>query len=389
MKRILLIIMVLVGAESNAQFSNVWPSWKYPREGSVFSEQSFSGVVERVEGAARSGGPVDPSGPSLWRSNRAELKGYKAKLVELMAYYVDPSLADTNGYYAPLYSTNGTAFPLLTRESIAVLCELPTNYFDYTPWRCLGGLGPFQDDTQALAAVGHPYGWVNNTTTNGGTNFPAGQTNWYTTDYGWEPMTNILAQYKWTLHNKSANYSWEPLYDTNFFYFGEGIDADLPTARAEMEAAYEKATSIVLLWSVSPNNLINQSYEGLPAGWLTRAWGSRFRGVATNVSTVYEHEVDFYLFSRPPIFSTNRIWNANGHTVFEGEARQFQTIGPSYSGTVYSLRHEFSNFPAIPSSTNDGTAEGFQGATTHEWQNGTVEAAIIKWTETANGFKYK
>jgi hypothetical protein len=82
--------------------------------------------------------------------------------------------------------------PLITNKThFLTLCRLPTNYFEYTPYRGIDGLGPFTYD----ATVGHPHGWTNSYTATGGTNFPAGRTNWYTTDYGFEGLmavTNLL-----------------------------------------------------------------------------------------------------------------------------------------------------------------------------------------------------
>lgn len=95
------------------------------------------------------------------------------------AYYDVDEASLTNGYYE---------YPLMAVSQLCSIAKLPTNYFNYTPWRCLNGLGPFTND----GSVGHAYGWTNATTATGGTNFSAGRSTWYTTDYGWDGIKAVI-----------------------------------------------------------------------------------------------------------------------------------------------------------------------------------------------------
>jgi hypothetical protein len=86
--------------------------------------------------------------------------------------------AVTNPVY---WLTASNALPVYTSTAQVLReCGLPTNFFDYTPWRDLSGIGGFTNDL----TVGRPHGMTNQYTAAGGTNFPAGRSRWYTTDYG-------------------------------------------------------------------------------------------------------------------------------------------------------------------------------------------------------------
>jgi hypothetical protein len=124
-----------------------------------------------------------------------------------------------SGFYLPSnVSSNefeGVTEDVLIENIIGVvgLCQvarLPTNYFSYTPWRCLNGLGPFTND----ATVGHAHGWTNEYTAAGGTNFPAGRSTWYTTDYGWAGMSNAIST---LTHTKILQYMSYVLWSMNIF----------------------------------------------------------------------------------------------------------------------------------------------------------------------------
>ena len=127
---------------------------------------------------------------------------YKVALSNVIEQYqwVDPAITDQSGYLVYIQATSPDGFltsylsTKLTVAGVATNSRLPENYFTYTPWRALSGLGVFTND----ATVGHPHGWTNEYTALGGTNFPPGRTNWYTTDYGWDGLKAAVTNLKWT-----------------------------------------------------------------------------------------------------------------------------------------------------------------------------------------------
>jgi hypothetical protein len=156
--------------------SATWPSWSYPRNVTGQVTQIYLALEERNR-AVGTDWEQSLSAPAWWRTARTELTIYKSVLNNMMIHF-----SDTNTFTNNVFGSNYTA------SNIFKYAKLPTNYLSYTPYRCLSGLGPFTNDT----SVGRPYGWTNAYTVAGGTNFPAGRTNWYTTDYGFTGITNII-----------------------------------------------------------------------------------------------------------------------------------------------------------------------------------------------------
>jgi hypothetical protein len=167
-----------------AGFSTNWPAYEYQREGYSQATQVYAAANERLYAFGFS----TIGGVSRWRSQRAELIAVK----EAIAAMYDTDLI------VPAYATADSMTNTVTNNvryykgRIEVLhdCGLPTNYFDYTPWRCLNGLGPFTNDT----SVGRGHGWTNQYTVLGGTNFPetTSRAAWYTTDYGWDGIKYVI-----------------------------------------------------------------------------------------------------------------------------------------------------------------------------------------------------
>ena len=69
----------------------------------------------------------------------------------------------------------------------------PSNYFEYTPYTSLSGVGGQTGD----ATVGHPYGFTNEYTVNSGS-LHSPRTNAYTTDYGYSQIQLIMNELVWT-----------------------------------------------------------------------------------------------------------------------------------------------------------------------------------------------
>ena len=191
MKRLYIVCAVLLaGSSARAQWdTNAWPSYEHRRAGNSQLQDLFDAVTERNAALTTWDQQWVPSfsAPSFWRFERSKLIEYKDAIEDLCELYIrtnEFSSGVYTNYCGPL-----TGFPMYDAESILSAACLPTNWFDYTPWRCLGGAGPFTNDT----TVGRGYGWTNEHTEAGGNNFPGSRSTWYTTDYGLEGARSVLA----------------------------------------------------------------------------------------------------------------------------------------------------------------------------------------------------
>jgi len=131
------------------------------------------------------------------------IKAYKDKVEALIPSFVDTNEYDGsfNTWFAQttnMWSGPDVAdFPMLTVTGVCDHLNIPTNFFEYTPWRNLNMLGPLTNDDD-YAAIGHAHGWTNATTADGGDFFPASRDTWFTTDYGWENMMRVIDVLVWT-----------------------------------------------------------------------------------------------------------------------------------------------------------------------------------------------
>lgn len=185
--------------------TNVWPAWQHPRNGDAHAWQCYSGMVERLKVVDIFFTPVPKPAPSFWRFEKTNCERIKSNLVVMLtgvyqstSNYVDRFVRQSETNYANTLNAHTNLLDVLNMnkrlpaqglDNIFQDCRLPTNFFTYTPYRGINGLGPFTND----ATVGHPHGWPVSTN-DAGTNFPAGRTNWYTTDYGWDGITNVLGR---------------------------------------------------------------------------------------------------------------------------------------------------------------------------------------------------
>jgi len=245
-KWVMIAALTTRAATAGAQVAPGWPTdcfpgWEHWREQSRMNATIYTAIVERCNALT---GMVDaavselPTYPTWWRDNRSALVQYKAKLVQLLPYYVPPYTFGTNllDYFNSPTNYAARTIPAWNVNLICATNRMPTNYFAYTPWRNLDGLGPYTNDT----TVGHPHGFTNEwTQTNrAGNLFPAGRTNWYTTDYGWDGMTGLLSRCVWTVHGSPDNYPYysEPGYSvtnwTGTFDASAGSDMEIEARRA-------------------------------------------------------------------------------------------------------------------------------------------------------------
>jgi hypothetical protein len=201
------LFLFLLPVVASAQFTtNVWPAWQHPRHGNEQASQVYSSIVERVSVASYYGAAIDEPSVAWYRFQRQNLIDCKAALKACIPRF--SNYRGTASELADLYNTptNEPSITVTTNDyvytnqwTVAAFIatnNLPTNYFEYTPWRCLDGLGPYTND----ATVGRTHGWTNDSTVAGGPYLPPGRSIWYTTDYGWDAMltvTNLTKRLVW------------------------------------------------------------------------------------------------------------------------------------------------------------------------------------------------
>jgi hypothetical protein len=179
----LIMIMCILGIKAEAQWSNCWPAWEYPRKMNTQLDNLSSSVLERCHAFRHFNTPL---APTFWRFDRTVLTNLKGNVVYMLDGFDYTGWINTNGL---AYTNALLVGRYLRTTSIYERARIPTNYFTYTPWRGLNGVGGYTNDP----TVGHPHGWTNEYTVAGGTNYPAGRTNWYTTDYGMDELRRVVS----------------------------------------------------------------------------------------------------------------------------------------------------------------------------------------------------
>jgi hypothetical protein len=168
--------------------------WLHPSK----TDEVESNIVAEVQKRQSATGIAsnDWAKTSWWRSRSGNLSTIKSRVNDLFKQgdsfgygWVMADVIDTNFLGSYLASNAVPVFTSATKASALARWGLPTNYLEYTPWRDLSGVGGYTND---IANVGRPHGTTNATTAAGGTNYPAGRTRWYTTDYGWDGLAIIL-----------------------------------------------------------------------------------------------------------------------------------------------------------------------------------------------------
>lgn len=126
----------------------------------------YSALVERASAIC----VATPAYPSFYRFERANIANYKSWEKLRCSSFFDTS-ASTN-----IPPTSFTNLVMWSSSNLLAKNFMPSNFFDYTPWRALNG----------------DIGTTNVYTSRGGTNFPAGRTNWTTADYGWDGVVAVV-----------------------------------------------------------------------------------------------------------------------------------------------------------------------------------------------------
>lgn len=210
-----------------------WPAAEYPRNTHEQFDDINDAMLERADVIA---GYV----PYTWkyRSPRDNLMHFKQYL-KWMIYYggvsgqhfcaKPPGETNYNTYFDTHTGVNARP-PIYTLDILKTL-KIPTNYFDYTPYRDISGLGFIPDATLPYNA-----GYQNADTAAGGTDFPAGRTYWTTMDYGIDNMKTIINALVWI--SFARQYPPEELYGVTAQGSNYLERTGWATAKAAAEADY-------------------------------------------------------------------------------------------------------------------------------------------------------
>lgn len=220
-----IIACCAVACSAFGQWSaSVWPSYAYPRESKAQFSEVYSAAVERCHAA---GLAID--GPKWHKYGYQNMTNVKARIGAAIPYYIVTN--NQGGDISGLIVSNSVRY--YTATGLLASVRMPTNYLDYTPWSNLSGCGPFTNEGMAWGN-----GWTNAQTAAGGTNFPTGRTNWYTSDYGLMHITNLFSPLVWV----KPDLKW----DTTRRY-GASINSDVDLAKSAAATNFHDPNSVVVV----------------------------------------------------------------------------------------------------------------------------------------------
>jgi len=280
--------------------TNAWPAVEHPRSGAVHAEQCRAAVAERAAAANL----AVPAEATFYRSQRVILESCKAAIATAIPQYMAAAGDVDILAYLEAHDTLPAAW---TVTGMCAAASLPTNYFTYTPWRALCGLGPFTNDV----SVGNPHGWTNAYTAAGGAaTLPAGRSTWYTTDYGWQGLREVcdrLAVYAGPAPIMT-NSIWVTWYSSPTGTVSYGVyDGILPVCQMAIShsdfsrshitgTAMASSTSVVSksysVYAYSTNIYANNTYYDFGSGYVE---GWQWVG-ASAASTSALHLVDLFYY---------------------------------------------------------------------------------------------
>ena len=195
-------LILLIAGTCYGWDTNAWPAYLNSRAGRIHALNCASSVVEKADSVSGAPSTLYPS-VSFWRLQRGNCIEVKEKLLEVSSatysWTTNTTVsavaiaANADANYPPNVDALIVSNSIRNKIELCQIAKVPTNFFEYTPYRGLDGVGPFTND----ATVGHPHGWTNASTAAGGSVFPSGRSKWYTTDYGWDSVkavANVLVR---------------------------------------------------------------------------------------------------------------------------------------------------------------------------------------------------
>lgn len=383
--------------------TNSWPAWSHSRSGAVWATECKAAIQERFDGVYGTGSLANitlPREVSLIPHgqirNLMSIKFYIDFLLDDGAsagvVFVDTNYAVSGSYDTYFDSRAGaTNPPPLTIYQACTNANLPTNILDYTPARPLSGLGNRTNGAD-YAAIGHPHGLTNAFTAQGGTNtLPAGRTEWYTSDYGWDAVKALINELVW-IWSYPMEWGW-----------GYYIDAFVNTTTGLGVNSNKSTWANAKLSAVS--NLVfsagGAAAEEGTAGSLSGGGGYTARvelELSTNrldvtqavADTGIKSECDFYWIGRnyDPSGYDVVTFNANTENVVSNKMVRRYTASASTNRYRYTDKLGSTNIPTWCSepATNASQSEGYfvDGVSGDEERD---HWWIIKF-DVADGFTY-
>jgi hypothetical protein len=292
-----------------------WPSYDYPGQGYQHRADCYTALTERASAANLT---LDPYyAPGTWTQQRPALTNYKVKLAMMIPAYVNTNYSE-EGNYTNWFASGNTNPPVWTKATLLATAYLPTNYFEYTPWSCLSGLGMNGTNDDNYGGIGHPFGPTNEYTVLGGTNWTPGRTNcWYITDYGWQGLKDMLGY----LTTTWTNTSWS------------GTTGDSAGGYYNSRRSWEEATNQAIAayttgaFAGAPLAL-TQAQQTSAARWW--AWVYGYQAMPyLSCSTMWQHSGGFYLRGKP-----STTWDTYGRSITTNYAL-VESFGPTMSGAIY------------------------------------------------------
>lgn len=357
-------------------WSEVWPSQANPRQGYRHLSECYTAVVERCTAVSN----TLPTAPAWYRSNRTILVDLKAKTKTCIPSFAATNLLDdASPFCATRAASSGSGFtiPTWSVTGLLVYLRMPTNYFDYTPYRSISGLGAGTNDT----SVPYPHGFTNASTVGGGTNWPGSQTNWYSTDYGYAKLPDVLNALRWTVGNASGS--------TVAQY--EGVTnntagwTDPVWQQLKTDASNQWALSTATNNGWTAKSCANGGWIQLPAWMEARACSQTWKVQTTGLATALCHRVEHYAYTTnaaqyqgttPAYNSFDEGW-VNGQYKYMSlsTAQTNATIDSSLGGSA-SIQTNWAARPANPPSL---TGIGYSHS---------VYKALVLW-DVVGGFTFK
>jgi len=382
-----LLYMLLLG-NAYGQWT-ITNSWDYQRGTRIMVSNLVEACKERRLGYTVAAG--DPMIPSAWTNCRIthdNLEDAKTHVAWIAQNWYLNTNELSGGTYESYWNVNSN-WPYWTKSTICSNCLLPDNYFDYTPYRCLNGYGPFastNEDTNNVTITGTE-GWTNAYTAAGGTRFPTNtQTRWSTIDYGWHGLKKALNAMVHIVHFSNTSNDWVGVagdnlwYDSSITVTSSWTLATNDAASSYMARSHSDADPTMYTLGTESDSGVDKFSASIYslAGYAVKTWLANGRGY-----TNYEYDVQLYNWSKIITSADINYWDANGQPVSNEYIRCHETITiPQYtvSRVVTGIVAIGENIIPVwcRQPTNETVSRGFVSSYTKG----------IALFDTTNGFKY-